>query len=86
MVIVFFSNYHYLMAFFPYGAYPAHDIYLVLVIVIVIVIVILFINFRSRFSNFRSRFSNSGLWRAILSQIQSCWPNYVFGEASAVEY
>lgn len=79
MVIVFFSNYHYFMAFFPYGAYPAHDIYLVLVIVIVIVIVILFINFRSRFSN-------SGLWRAILSQIQSCWLNYVFGEASAVEY
>lgn len=75
MVIVFFSNYHYLMAFFPYGAYPAHDIYLVLVIVIVIV-----------FINFRSRFSNSGLWRAILSQIQSCWLNYVFGEASAVEY
>ena len=73
MVIVFFSNYHYLMAFFPY--YPAHDIYLVLVIVIVIV-----------FINFRSRFSNSGLWRAILSQIQSCWLNYVFGEASAVEY
>lgn len=63
------------MAFFPYGAYPAHDIYLVLVIVIVIV-----------FINFRSRFSNSGLWRAILSQIQSCWLNYVFGEASAVEY
>ena len=77
MVIVFFSNYHYLMAFFPYGAYPAHDIYLVLVIIIVIVIL---------FINFRSRFSNSGLWRAILSQIQSCWPNYVFGEASAVEY
>ena len=77
MVIVFFSNCHYLMAFFPYGAYPAHDIYLVLVIVIVIVIL---------FINFRSRFSNSGLWRAILSQIQSCWPNYVFGEASAVEY
>ena len=75
MVIVFFSNYHYLMAFFPYGAYPANDIYLVLVIVIVIV-----------FINFRSRFSNSGLWRAILSQIQSCWLNYVFGEASAVEY
>ena len=65
------------MAFFPYGAYPAHDIYLVLVIVIVIVIV---------FINFRSRFSNSGLWRAILSQIQSCWLNYVFGEASTVEY
>ena len=63
------------MAFFPYGAYPAHGIYLVLVIVIVIV-----------FINFRSRFSNSGLWRAILSQIQSCWLNYVFGEASAVEY
>ena len=75
MVIVFFSNNHCLMAFFPYGAYPAHDIYLVLVIVIVIV-----------FINFRSRFSNSGLWRAILSQIQSCWLNYVFGEASAVEY
>lgn len=75
MVIVFFSNYHYFMAFFPYGAYPAHDIYLVLVIVIVIL-----------FINFRSRFSNSGLWRAILSQIQSCWLNYVFGEASAVEY
>ena len=65
------------MAFFPYGAYPAHYIYLVLVIVIVIVIL---------FINFRSRFSSSGLWRAILSQIQSCWPNYVFGEASAVEY
>ena len=65
------------MAFFPYGAYPAHDIYLVLVIVIVIVIL---------FINFRSRFSNSGLWQAILSQIQSCWLNYVFSEASAVEY
>ena len=77
MVIVFFSNYHYFMAFFPYGAYPAHYIYLVLVIVIVIVIL---------FINFRSRFSNSGHWRAILSQIQSCWLNYVFGEASAVEY
>lgn len=77
MVIVFFSNYHYFMAFFPYGAYPAHYIYLVLVIVIVIVIL---------FINFRSRFSNSGLWRAILSQIQSCWLNYVFGVASAVEY